>query len=158
MRGDLDETLARMARREDALRRRGDTTGDVAGMDTPGHEPDDGRAAHGAHRLRGGVEPTRRNPVEEVAAAVRRVVAEHPGIAVTLRVEVGDQAYPMRISWSGATVTVGPVATPTPPPAWPMSVKTVPDPGQEPVESDPAARLAEMIRRDPSLLDGPAPS
>ncbi|RLQ06334.1 hypothetical protein EAD96_08420, partial [Micromonospora sp. BL1] len=114
-----------------------------------------GRAGHGAYRLRGGEAPVRRDPVEEVAEAVRRVVAEHPGLAVTLRVELGEQAYPLRVSWSGTAVTVGPAAPPAPPPAWPMSVKTVPAPGHDPLESDPAARLAEMIRRDPSLLDDP---
>ncbi|MDO3684774.1 hypothetical protein [Micromonospora sp. C28ISP2-4] len=163
MRGDLDETLARMARREEALRRRAPMPGEpagAAGRDVPeeaADEPGDGRAGHGAYRLRGGEAPVRRDPVEQVAEAVRRVVAEHPGLAVTLRVELGEQAYPLRVSWSGTAVTVGPAAPPTPPPAWPMSVKTVPAPGHDPLESDPAARLAEMIRRDPSLLDDPGP-
>ncbi|MBU8857374.1 MULTISPECIES: hypothetical protein [unclassified Micromonospora] len=159
MRGDLDETLARMARREEALRRRAPMPGEPADRDVPAEAVDehgDGRAGHGAYRLRGGEAPVRRDPVEEVAEAVRRVVAEHPGLAVTLRVELGEQAYPLRVSWSGSAVTVGP-ATPAPPPAWPMSVKTVPAPGHDPLESDPAARLAEMIRRDPSLLDDPGP-
>ncbi|MEU5831890.1 hypothetical protein [Micromonospora tulbaghiae] len=161
MRGDLDETLARMARREEALRRRAPMPGEPAGATGPdvpeeaADEPGDGRAGHGAYRLRGGEAPVRRDPVEEVAEAVRRVVAEHPGLAVTLRVELGEQAYPLRVSWSGTAVTVGPAAPPAPPPAWPMSVKTVPAPGHDPLESDPAARLAEMIRRDPSLLDDP---
>lgn len=163
MRGDLDETLARMARREEALRRRAPMPGEPAGAtdrDVPveaADEAGDGRAGHGAYRLRGGEAPVRRDPVEEVAEAVRRVVAEHPGLAVTLRVELGEQAYPLRVSWSGTAVTVGPAAPPAPPPAWPMSVKTVPAPGHDPLESDPAARLAEMIRRDPSLLDDPGP-
>lgn len=163
MRGDLDETLARMARREEALRRRAPMPGEPAGTperDVPveaADEPGDERAGRGAYRLRGGEAPVRRDPVEEVAEAVRRVVAEHPGLAVTLRVELGEQAYPLRVSWSGAAVTVGPAAPPAPPPTWPMSVKTVPAPGHDPLESDPAARLAEMIRRDPSLLDDPGP-
>ncbi|WP_431942703.1 hypothetical protein [Micromonospora marina] len=160
MRGDLDETLARMARREEALRRRAPMPGEPAGRDVAAEaadEPGDGRAGHGAYRLRGGEAPVRRDPVEEVAEAVRRVVAEHPGLAVTLRVELGEQAYPLRVSWSGPAVTVDPATPPAPPPAWPMSVKTVPAPGHDPLESDPAARLAEMIRRDPSLLDDPGP-
>ncbi|WBB74183.1 hypothetical protein O7602_01055 [Micromonospora sp. WMMD1128] len=203
MRGDLDETLARLARREEAQRRRAPLPGepaeganrgvaltgpDLAGPDLTGPdlvgpyatgpdlaepygagpdlaepyatgpdmvEPTDPRAGHGAYRLRGGETPPppRRDPVEEVAEALRRVVADHPGLAVTVRVERGNQAYPLRVSWAGPTVTVGPVPAPKPPPAWPMSVKTVVDPGHDPVGTDPAARLAEMIRRDPSLLE-----
>ncbi|MEU4478269.1 hypothetical protein AB0F68_09450 [Micromonospora sp. NPDC023966] len=163
MRGDLDETLARLARREEALRRRAPLPGEQAEETGPGDvpappgEPVDGRAGHGAYRLRGGDPPEPRDPVEEVAEAVRRVVAEHPGLAVTLRVELGGRAYPLRVSWSGPEVTVGAAPAPAPPPAWPMSVKTVPAPGQDGVATDPAARLAEMIRRDPSLLEDTGP-
>ncbi|MFG1675543.1 hypothetical protein [Micromonospora sp. NPDC049282] len=171
MRGDLDETLARLARREEAQRRRAPLPDEPAGeidRETPVGDPDpvepaEHRAGHGAYRLRGGQAlrggeaPLRRDPVEEIAEAVRRVVAEHPGLAVTLRVELGEQAYPLRVSWAGPAVTVGPVPAPTPPPAWPMSVKTVVAPGHDPLEADPAARLAEMIRRDPSLLEDPGP-
>ncbi|MGR6322440.1 hypothetical protein Q2K19_13410 [Micromonospora soli] len=152
MRGDLDETLARLARREEALRHRGP----VPGEESEDTEPVT-REGHGAYRLRGGPGPERRNPIEDVAEAMRRVVAEHPGLAVTLRVEQGGQAYPLRISWSGPEVTVTPVPAPAPPPAWPMSVKTVPAPGQDRVATDPAVRLAEMIRRDPSLLEETGP-
>ncbi|MFC0030829.1 hypothetical protein ACFFMM_15015 [Micromonospora chaiyaphumensis] len=158
MRGDLDETLARLARREEAQRRRTPLPGEPA---EPAEEAEwderDGRAGHGAYRLRGGDRPERRDPVGEVAEAVRRVVAEHPGLAVVVRVELGGQAYPLRVAWSGPEVTVGPALAPAPPPAWPMSVKTVPAPGQDGVITDPAARLAEMIRRDPSLLDDTGP-
>ncbi|MET8911090.1 hypothetical protein [Micromonospora sp. NPDC004551] len=155
MRGDLDETLARLARREEARRRRPPLAGEPAGQaDEAGWDERDGRAEHGAYRLRGG---DLRDPVEEVAEAVRRVVAEHPGLAVVVRVELGGQAYPVRVAWSGPEVTVGPAPAPAPPPAWPMSVKTVPAPGQDGMVTDPAARLAEMIRRDPSLLDDTGP-
>ncbi|MFI7072307.1 hypothetical protein [Micromonospora sediminicola] len=165
MRGDLDETLARLARREEARRRREPLPGEPAeaaerGGAADGSVPDgppDRRAGHGAYRLRGGEAAHRRDPVEEVAEAVRRVVAEHPGLDVTLRVELGGQAYPLRVSWAGPAVTIGPAAAPAPPPAWPMSVKTVPAPGHDPLDTDPAARLAEMIRRDPSLLEDPGP-
>lgn len=139
MRGDLEETLARLARREEAMRRRAIHPDDEAGGAEP--RPDD-RAA-----------------VEEVAEAVRRVVAAHPGMVVSLRVEHGGQAYLLRVSWAGPDVTVGAPDAAGPPPVWPMSVKTVPAPGQEGPSPDPAARLAEMIRRDPSLLEdtGPLP-
>ncbi|NES16741.1 MULTISPECIES: hypothetical protein [Micromonospora] len=158
MRGDLDETLARLARRDEALRRRATVPGEE-----PEHEDDAepatsvGRDGHGAYRLRGGTRPELRDPVEEIAEAVRRVVAEHPGLAVTLRVEHGGHTYPLRVSWSGPAVTVGPAPAPAPPPAWPMSVKTVPAPGQDGMAGDPAARLAELIRRDPSLLEDTGP-
>ncbi|WP_433283590.1 hypothetical protein [Micromonospora sp. CA-244673] len=156
MRGDLDETLARLARRDEALRRRAPLPGEPAEEAARDGSADE-RAGHGAYRLRGGDRPERRDPVEEVAEAVRRVVAEHPGLAVVVRVELGGQAYPLRVAWSGPEVTVGAAAAPAPPPAWPMSVKTVPAPGQDGMVADPAARLAEMIRRDPSLLDDTGP-
>ncbi|GAA4564406.1 hypothetical protein GCM10023176_10280 [Micromonospora coerulea] len=158
MRGDLDETLARLARREEALRRRAGGPGEEAGGEEA-RPADPPREGHGAYRLRGGSRPADRDPVEEVAEAVRRVVAEHPGLAVTLRVEHDGQAYPLRVSWAGADVTVGEEAAVARPPVWPMSMKTVPAPGQDGLSADPAARLAEMIRRDPSLLEdtGPLP-
>jgi hypothetical protein len=57
-------------------------------------------------------------------------------------------------AWSDHAVTVSAETAAVPPPVWPMSVKTVPawTPGQDGVSADPAARLAEMVRRDPSLL------
>ncbi|MFI9528202.1 hypothetical protein [Micromonospora rosaria] len=100
--------------------------------------------------------PAGTDPVRAVAEAVRRVVAEHPGVAVTLRVEHDGQAYPLRVGWSAGTVTVRAEAEVVPPPVWPMSVRTVPEwpTGPDGTNVDPAARLAEMIRRDPSLLHG----
>ncbi|RLK08744.1 hypothetical protein DER29_6610 [Micromonospora sp. M71_S20] len=165
MRGGLDETLARMARREEALRRRAADAEAVAASEARGGS-DPGRAdVRGEGRNAGpgwadarrGAEP--RDPVVEIAEAVRRVVAGHPGTAVSIRVEHDGQAYPLRVAWTDAGVTVDAEA-PAPPPAWPMSVKTVPawTPAQEGLTPDPAARLAELIRRDPSLLrDGDAP-
>ncbi|MGC4787021.1 hypothetical protein ACLQ22_04130 [Micromonospora sp. DT178] len=170
MRGGLDETLARMARREEALRRRAadaEATGGEAvaasearGGSDPGRADvrGEGRnAGPGWADARRGAEP--RDPVVEIAEAVRRVVAGHPGTAVSIRVEHDGQAYPLRVAWTDAGVTVDAEA-PAPPPAWPMSVKTVPawTPAQEGLTPDPAARLAELIRRDPALLgDGDAP-
>ncbi|MCW3839235.1 hypothetical protein ONA70_03870 [Micromonospora yasonensis] len=108
MRGDLDDTLARLARREDALRRRGAAPGDEPGRGEDGAvAAPTGRDGYGAYRLRGGTRPEQRDPVREIAEAVRQVVAEHPGLAVTLRVEQGGQAYPLRVAWSGAEVRVG---------------------------------------------------
>ncbi|MFI7432799.1 hypothetical protein [Micromonospora haikouensis] len=234
MRGDLDETLARLARREEALRRRGDepgrepaaptvpaqatahpvgwgepaaraearqdptpavrvdagpgpdaATGDV---DTPAARPrpvgDVGQDPAGAlSRRTGGVPalpaapaPTHpalaqpalahpagaagRDPVDEVAEAVARVVAAHPGMTVALRVEHDGQAYPLRVGWSNGRVTVGAEAATVPPPVWPLTVKAVPawPSDADRLKVDPAARLAELIRRDPSLLDGTDPT
>ncbi|MEH0969683.1 hypothetical protein V6U77_00885 [Micromonospora sp. CPCC 205546] len=171
MRGGLDETLARMARREEALRRRAADAGPTGGKaaassGAPGGEPqpsggaDPGHADarhEGRNAGPGWVDPRRgaepRDPVAEVAEAVRRVVAGHPGTAVSIRVEHGGQAYPLRIAWTDAGVTID-AEVAAPPPAWPMSVKTVPawSPAQEGIAPDPAARLAELIRRDLSLL------
>ncbi|SCG77256.1 hypothetical protein GA0070609_5361 [Micromonospora echinaurantiaca] len=200
MRGGLDETLARLARREEALRRR---AAEPAGASDPTERPEPGpgrtetgrnagpgwadppvprrtdgpdpgpRRADGRERGGGGVagrergggvgshraaDTAGRDPVEEVAEAVRRVVAGHPGLAVSVRVEQDGQAYPLRVAWSGPDVAVH--AEPAPPPAWPLSVNTVPDlpSGRDGVRPDPAARLAELIRRDPTLLaDGDPP-
>ncbi|WP_343449288.1 hypothetical protein [Micromonospora oryzae] len=228
MRGDLDETLARLARREEALRRRGADPGDEPGREpaTPtvpaqatahpvgwgepaaraearqdpapavrvdaGAGPDAGTgdAAAPAARPRpvgdvgqdpadalprrtGGVPalpaapalahpagPAGRDPVDEVAEAVARVVAAHPGMTVALRVEHDGQAYPLRVGWSNGRLTVGAEAATVPPPVWPLTVKAVPawPSDADRLKVDPAARLAELIRRDPSLLDSTDPT
>ncbi|MEV4659104.1 hypothetical protein [Micromonospora sp. NPDC049301] len=167
MRGDLDETLARLARREEALRRRANDRDETAPLPGPAGEPaqpGDGRTDArnaGPGRHAGWDTPAEVagwGPVEEVAEAVRQVVGAHPGLAVTVRVEHAGRTYPLRVSWDGPQVTVGPepsAAPVEPPPAWPLSGRTVPAwaPGPNGLTPDPAARLAELIRRDPSLLD-----
>ncbi|WP_431892255.1 hypothetical protein [Micromonospora haikouensis] len=235
MRGDLDETLARLARREEALRRRGADPGDEPGREpaaptvpaqaaahpvgwgepaearqdpTPavrvdaGAGPDAGTGdattpatrprpagdvgqdpADALPRRTGGIPalpaaPTLthpalaqpalthpagvagRDPVDEVAEAVARVVAAHPGMTVALRVEHDGQAYPLRVGWSNGRVTVGAEAATVPPPVWPLTVKAVPawPSDADRLKVDPAARLAELIRRDPSLLDSTDPT
>ncbi|MGW2622632.1 hypothetical protein [Micromonospora taraxaci] len=162
MRGDLDETLARLARREEAQRRRVNDQDDTT---PPSGQPVLGRgnARPGRHDPRhAGADPSGDTagwgPVEEVAEAVRQVVGAHPGLAVTVHVEHDGRTYPLRVSWDGSDVTVGPVpatAPVEPPPTWPLSGRTVPAwaPGPVGLTPDPAARLAELIRRDPSLLD-----
>ncbi|MDG4794253.1 hypothetical protein [Micromonospora sp. WMMD1082] len=173
MRGGLDETLARMRRREEALRRRAtDPTGpadDQLGPEPeayPDHAPgsrvsrvDSRNAGPGwASAREPAHEAPPRHPVEDAAEALRAVVAAHPGASVTAQVEHGGQAYDLRVEWVDQQVTVSgqPAARP---PAWPMSVKTVPGWSalQEGPSEDPAARLAELIRRDPSLLTGEEP-
>ncbi|MFC8615805.1 hypothetical protein ACFT9M_05220 [Micromonospora purpureochromogenes] len=166
MRGGLDETLARLARREEALRRRAGEPGEEAGESTVAFEAtghpgwSDGPGWDGAGRsaaARTGVGRSAvdgRDPVEEVAEAVRRVVAEHPGLSVVVRVEHEGRTYPLRVDWADTAVTVAAENTTTPPPPWPRPVNTGPvwSAGRDGTGTDQAARLAEMIRRDPSLL------
>ncbi|MBM7491228.1 hypothetical protein JOD64_002450 [Micromonospora luteifusca] len=209
MRGDLDETLARLARREEALRRRADDRDETASpQGPPGLGGSDARnAGPGRYGARHAGAPASGDvagwgPVEEVADAVRQVVGAHPGLTVTVHVEHAGRTYPLRVSWNGPDVTVGPApsaapapapapavpnpaapnpaapnpaapnpaapapaapdpaapapaAAAEPPPAWPLSGRTMPAwaPGPDGLTPDPAARLAELIRRDPSLLD-----
>ncbi|ROT26283.1 hypothetical protein [Micromonospora sp. HM5-17] len=132
MRGELDDALARMERRE-ALQR---------------------RLAQEAAARTG-------SPVDEVTEAVQRVVAQHPAVAVTMWVADGPKISAVHVAWEDGAVTVRPAAEPAlpvagqPPHSWPMSVRTVPGwtVAEEPSPADAAAaRVVEMIRRDPSLL------
>lgn len=142
MRGKLEDSLARMARREELQRRR-------AGASRTG--------------------------VDELIEAVQRVVARHPGLAVTMSVSQGDTTSVLRVEWTGGNLAVTPAVAPAveasieaaPPGAdgsaadtqsqmtWPQPGKTVPDwnTAADGSADDPAARLAELIRRDPTLLE-----
>jgi hypothetical protein len=140
MRGELDDALARMARREELLRRR-------SAQPTEGSRaPADGT----------------RSPAGEVAEAVRRVVAHHPGLTVSLTVDNGTARAAIRVGWSEGMVSIAPATEPAAPvsapapPAWPLAVKTVPPWAAVTDEQSAAsaARLAELIRRDPTLLGG----
>lgn len=132
MRGELDDALARMERREALQRRRAEEAA--------------------AARVE--------SPVDDVTEAVARVVAEHPALAVTMWVANGPSISAMHVAWTDGMVTVRPAAEPAlptagqPPQSWPMSVRTVPGWAEpdEPPAPDAAARLADLIRRDPSLL------
>lgn len=96
--------------------------------------------------------------LDDVAEALRAAVAVHPGTAVTARIDHDGQAYDLRVAWTGQEVTVTgqPVAAP---PSWPLSANTVAGwpAREESLTGDPAARLAELIRRDPSLLTSEGP-
>ncbi len=171
MRGELDEALARMRRREEALRRRAtdpteasdgplgpsaDQVGDDLGpsrIESRNAGPGWATARERAH------EAPQRHVLDDAAEALRAVVAAHPGMIVAARIDHDGQAYDLRVAWSGTEVTVtGQPAAP--PPSWPMSANTVPGwpASQDGLEADPAVRLAELIRRDPSLLTGEEPT
>lgn len=123
VRGELDDALARLARREELQRRRSGAA-----------DPPDA-------------------VLDEVADALRRVVAQHPGLAVTATVTDATGSSTVRVAWSDGSATVTPtgeaaegpgggmldepVAGRTPY-AWPMTVRTVP--GSSGGESGPANR------------------
>ncbi|WP_326555266.1 hypothetical protein [Micromonospora sp. NBC_01813] len=160
MRGDLDDALARLARRDQLNK----------------------RVSQGNDRTA--------SAAQEIAAAVRQVVERHPGLTASVRLVDGGQAVDFTVAHHGGRVQVtvdGPTATGQPPatgrppngtrdvhghpgggaPAStggfgesPTSgVPTAGGPPDWPPRSEftpgsPAARLAEMIRQDPSLLNG----
>lgn len=124
VRGELDDALARLARREELQRRR---SGD----------------AHTADVV-----------LDEVADALRQVVAQHPGVAVTATVHLGATDSTVRVAWSDGSTTVTatgdaagggpgggmydePVAGRTPY-AWPLTVRTVPPSAGGPSDPGPA--------------------
>jgi hypothetical protein len=146
VRGGLDDALERLARM-DQLRRRAES------------------AAGGAPTAHG---------LAEAIEAVRRVVERYPDLAITVYGQQGQASAEVRIEREGGVVraTVVSVEGPmpaeadpalgfgakgavlpaeippplAPPPTWPMAHE---DP------HNAAARLAEMIRQDPSLLASP---
>lgn len=117
VRGELDDALARLARREELQRRR---TGGSAAADAV---------------------------LDEVAEALRSVVAQHPGLAVTATVTDAGGSHTVRVAWSDGSATVVPSAEPgdearsgsrdepvagRTPYAWPMTVRTVPSSAGDP--------------------------
>ncbi len=169
MRGGLDETLARLRRREEALRRRAaESTGatgdqfrspeDQSGPPDPDRTDSRDLAPGWAGSRELNLEASQRHVLEDAAEALRAVVAAHPRTSVAARIEHDGQAYDLRAAWSDGEVTVtGQPAAP--PPSWPMSANTGPGSPADPegLEADPAARLAALIRRNPSLLTGEEP-
>ena len=72
-----------------------------------------------------------------------------------MQVEHAGQTYPMRVSWDGPDVTVGPVPPPAPvepPPAWPLSGRTVPAWATRPGRVDPGPG-GPVGRADPTRPD-----
>ena len=71
----------------------------------------------------------RPSAADELAEAVRRVVETYPGTTVSVTVEGPAGSASLQVGWHNGAVVVLPGPAP-----------------------DAAARLAELIRRDPSLL------
>jgi hypothetical protein len=89
--------------------------------------------------------PVREVPVRELAEAARQVLERHPDVSITITVEAGGGSSTVRFARTvdGLTVT--------------MSDRDDPDrPGSGPAadRSGTAARLAEVLRRDPTRLFG----
>jgi hypothetical protein len=84
--------------------------------------------------------PGRGDPVvEELIEVVGPVLHRYDGVTVTLAVEGTDEPVTLRLRWQEGQLSVTPV-TPVPQP-----------PAVETTEQT-AARLAELIRKDPSVL------
>lgn len=168
MRGGLDDALERLARR-DQLRKR---------VAPSGHASSNGNGSEGAVAANGATGAADPNGITsaigisggigsagaigEVVEAVRRIVERHPALSVTVYGEEGEVSAEIRIARREGVVEATVVAAEGPlsatasvpvprpalpgPPAWPLSTDGTPG---------PAARLAELIRQDPSLLAGP---
>jgi hypothetical protein len=143
----LEEGLARLARREQLSRRLGgNASGDAPSGDAPsGGAPSGGAPSGGAPPatppswpLDATAEPATPgdvSAVDEVAAAVGRVVERHPGASVTLTVEDVDGTWLVQVGWRDGSVRTSTAAAPAEPAA------------------PAAARLAELLRADPYLLE-----
>jgi hypothetical protein len=174
VRGGLDDALERLARR-DQLRKRvapsGHASSDSNGSEgaigangtTGTADPNGTTSANGisaANGISGAIGSA--GAIGEVVEAVRRIVERHPALSVTVYGEEGEVSAEIRIARREGVVEAtvvaaeGPLSTTTPvpaprpalpgPPAWPLSTDGTPG---------AAARLAELIRQDPSLLAGP---
>ena len=83
----------------------------------------------------------------ELAEAIRRVVERYPDLTVAVRARQAGSVLEAQVFTSDGEVRVTPLAGAGGPP---RAVGAAP----EPVDGA-AARLAEMLREDPSLLDPP---
>jgi hypothetical protein len=160
MRGDLDDPLARMAR-WDELRRRLDS---AQARPEPAVRPDPEPPAQtpvqrAADPLVGSrpdspaysrpdspVDSRPDSPVDELTAAVRQVVERRQDLSVTLIVQDAQSMSSVRVAWWGGElrVTVTEVES--------DEVPDEPPPAPEPESGRTAARLAELLRHNPSLL------
>src|SRR5689334_23117277 len=134
MRGEPGDAMARMKRWEAVRQRLADANG------------------HGGHA------------VDDIVAAVADAVNHHAELTVTITVDDGADLATVRIVRHNGQVEVTrlqPAPEPPPPHDMPWAGRPVNRPvrpnweGPDPETLDQtAARLAELIRQDPSLLDG----
>jgi hypothetical protein len=128
MRDALGDALERMARREEVERLRAAAAAQAASDPVA-----TGVAATVAAGIFEGTVVGTASPRSSVAAelaeAIRQVAQNHPGTIITASVEGTGGEVSMQVSWIDGQVVVRPGPAP-----------------------DAAARLAEMIRRDPTLL------
>jgi hypothetical protein len=158
MRGDLDDALARL-RRWDEVRQRlaGGSTAEQS--DAPPEPPPP---------------PTPGPAVAEAIDALGDIVRRHPGVVVTVTVREVDLAWTTEVAWGidGRPAVTPPELSVTPPelrvmppepseasPAWGSGTGAPPNLWPDTEDTDrsdrTAARLADLIRHDPSLLDPP---
>jgi len=96
-----------------------------------------------ANSTAGRLEPV----VDEVVEAIAAVLQRHGPLTVTVTVEGAEARASAQLGWHDSRLTV----------ARSESQSTVAEPDTAPppeTSEETAARLAELIRRDPSLLDG----
>src|SRR5437773_293899 len=98
---------------------------------------------------------TRLEPVlDEVTEALAEVLRRHSSVAMTVIVEDPQAQVAVRLAWFGGRLTVNRI---DPPVESEAAGADLPSPvnGANPAPPPPdiAARLAELIRRDPSLLE-----
>jgi hypothetical protein len=134
----LVDGLARLARRQEMSRRLGSATPGGVVPAQPPSWPLETPAVVTAGEVAA---------VDEVAAAVGRVVERHPGASVVLTVQDRDGSWLVRVDWRDGSVhtSTAPVE-----PAVAAGTGT----GTElPDDRPAAARLAELLRADPYMLD-----
>ena len=84
--------------------------------------------------------------VDEVVEAIATVLHRHGPVTVSVTVEGGEAQVTAELSWQDGELVVAR--------SEPHRVPAAAAPHAEETSEETAARLAELIRRDPSLLDG----
>lgn len=101
------------------------------------------------------------SPLRELAEAARKVVDQHPEMSITVTVQAVDGTSSVRVAWADGELTVTTPDTGTGDTGTAdTGTATAGDGPHDPerVSGAAAARLAELLRRDPSLLsDRPGP-
>jgi hypothetical protein len=137
----LVDGLARLARRQEMTRRLGSaTSGGVAPAQPPSWPLETPVVATAGEVT----------AVDEVAAAVGRVVERHPGASVVLTVQDRAGAWLVRVDWRDGSVRTS--TTPVEPAVSAGTGADLPD------DRPAAARLAELLRADPYMLEREGPT